>query len=620
MHIWKEPEYNLVNTEEKLNLLCAKLQNAIDSKIPIALDIESTGAVEESGLDPYHGWLLGISFAIGVDSGYYIPISHVNNNGLLPDQLPLDLIRDKLNQVISTGGLYLMHNGKFDIKFLWKAGFDLYPAIWDTMIALKLLNGDSRQPAALKKVIGQFVDFPPNKVAKTFEEAANGCAAEQDPIDFCTYAIDDTIFTYYLYMGLKPQIDEKHYKLFYEAEAPLIPILAQMELRGIKIDTSYYARVRGPLEKAKRKIENHFYRVYDVNISSPSQLAVLLPKHAPNFRFPKTPTGGIKTDVEALQKIMLLSDSKSELYKLAKHILTYRGIAKTITTYVDKYPTICHQVPTDNGTEYVLHTEFDQIKNSGRLSSSPNVQNITRDTSLISVRRGFVARPGYVFVEADWSGCELRILTLVSQEPRMLKAYLENPRKADLHQVTADAMEIDRQTAKTINFSIIYGATEYSISKTLNCSKEEALRYLELFFKTYPMIKKWKAAIENSLSAKGYSETYYGRRRYLSFNIYKTMRERWKYEGAVRELINHIIQGTSADLLKFSMVKIAKEFAKRELDAHLLTTTHDSIVVEAKKEIAEEVAKIMNDIMEVKLGEILLPVDISIKDSFAKEH
>ena len=235
MFLWKEPTYHLIQTEENLQNLATKLQSAIDNNEPIAIDTETTGVMKKSALDCYHGWLLGISIAFKTDEGYYIPITHTQNHKLRKGQLNLKTIVDVLEPILSSGGLYVAHNGKFDYKFLWQAGIHLYPRFWDILLALKIINGDSKQPAGLKKVINQFVDIP-HELVKSFSEAANDNAAEQEVTEFGIYAINDTIFTLFLYQALKPQIDKNYKKLFYEAEMPLIPILAQMELRGIQID------------------------------------------------------------------------------------------------------------------------------------------------------------------------------------------------------------------------------------------------------------------------------------------------------------------------------------------------------------------------------------------------
>jgi len=622
MYIWKDPNYHIISTLVQLRELKAVLQKTIDNNCPIVIDLETTGVISSSGLDEHHGWLLGVVFAVDKDDGYYVPLNHTKNGTRLTNQITLKQFKEEMGTMMSSGGVWVGHNIKFDYKFLWRAGIHLYPNLWDTMIAVKLLNGDARMKAGLKDIISKHIDIP-HRIIQTFSEASQGNASEVDPIEFVTYAANDGIFTYCLYEAFKPKIDDQYRKLFYEAEAPLIPILAQMELRGIRIDAQYYKNIRHPLEKCRDKIAGAFKKRYNINVASSIQLGSYMQKTFPSALLDKTAKNNIKTDVEALQTVMRRHKKHDPIYKFAKHVLFYRNINKALNTYIDKYPASCHQYYVNDKIEYILHTRFNQIMNSGRLSSSPNIQNITRDSASISVRRGFIAREGKRLVEADWMGMELRIVAIDSNEEKMSNAFKQNPLDADLHTLTAkgifakDKVTADeRHIGKTINFSILYGATEFSISKTLNCSKEKARQYLRLFYETYPGIKRWKNRIERKIREHGYTETFYGRRRYIPFDVYPNMQQRYRYDAAVRQLVNHIIQGTSADMLKLSMVAMTKEFAKQDMDAHLLSTTHDSVVVETS--VPEKVSEIMTNTMETTIDGILLPIDIVIKNSFAK--
>ncbi len=623
MLIWKDPTYHLVTTKDQLKKLAKILKHTIDINQPISIDVETTGAIPSSGLDSRHGWLLGLNFCVDKDEGYYIPVGHTKNGKLRKYQLSLEQVKEILTPILSSGGMYIAHNAKFDYKFLWRAGIPIFPNFWCTMIAAKLLNGDVRKRVALKLLIKKYVEMP-SSVIQSFEEASQGNAAETNPIDFCTYAVNDTIFAYYLYEVFKPKIDKQYYKLFYNGEAPLIPLLAQMEMRGIKIDKAYYKSIRKPLEDSANKIKKLFLDKHKLNISSPLQLGTRMDKLFPKFKFEKTKTGNTKTDVEALQKILRMTHVLEPAHVFAKQVLLFRGTNKALSTYIDKYPSICHDYYSNGHVESILHTQFDQIKNSGRMSSSPNIQNITRDNEIVSIRRGFVARNNMVFVEADWKGMELRLVAIDSKDARMIRAFTDSPRNADLHTITAQGIfkkqnidDDERHIGKTINFSILYGATEFSISKTLNCTRDKATEYLDLFYETYPGIAKWKQRISKKVRDYGFSETFYGRKRYMPFDVFPSMREQYRYHAAIRELTNHIIQGTSADLLKFAMVALSKEFAKQKLNAYLLTTTHDSIIVETTE--PEQVSDIMKKIMEVTISDILLPIDINVKPTFAKE-
>jgi len=623
MEIWKEPKYNLVTTRDQLDELKQVLQTAIKNNVPIAVDVETTGALPSSGLDIYHGWLLGLSFCVNTEEGYYIPFNHTVDGELRENQPDLKEFVKEFNPIMSSGGLWLGHNMKFDYKVLWKSGIQLYPQFWCTMTAVRLLNGDAKRRSGLKAIIGHYIEIP-HKIVQTFTEASGGNAAEVDPIDFCIYATNDTIFTYYLYEELKPKIDKQYKKLYYEAEAPLIPILAHMEMMGVRIDQQYYKNIRVPLEKCRDKIKKAYEDKYKISIGSPLQVGNHLKKIYPNTQLQLSPkTQSVVTDVEALHNIGRCYKKTDSLYKFVKHILFFRGINKALTTYIDKYPAVCHQNFTNGEVEYILHTVFDQIKNSGRMSSSPNIQNITRDNEVISVRRGFIARRGKKFIEADWKGMELRIVTIDSQEAKMLKAFKDDPLNADLHTLTAQSIfkktnvsSQERYIGKTINFSILYGATEWSISKTLNCTKEEAKKYLTLFFQTYPGIKKWKNRVEKQIKEYGFTETFYGRKRYLPFGVFPSMQAKFRYYAAIRELINHIIQGTSADLLKLAMVDMTNQFAEKGLDASLLSTTHDSVIVETSQ--PDEASEIILNCMETTIEGVALPVDLVVKNSFAK--
>ena len=622
MLVWKEPKYKIVTTTKELIELASKISESIKVDKPIALDVETTGCFGSSGLDYYHGWLLGMSFCLSKDLGYYIPFNHIDDqDNKVLGQLTISEVANILNPVLSTGGLYLGHNIKFDYKFLWQAGIKLYPRFWDTCTAIQVINGDTFKPRALKKIIKDWVSIP-SSIIRTFEDVANGDAAKVAPTEMVTYAVNDSIFTYYLYEALKPIIDSKYKKLFYEGELPLIPLLAHMEMRGIKLDSNYYQSLKQPLIDHREKIKKEIEDKYSINIASPSQVLATLKGAFSADDLPYTYT----TDEKSLKAIMTMNKKDSDLYKFVSGILDFRKSAKVLNTYIIKYVEVAEK-RYEHGkvSHHILHTDFDQIKNSGRMSSSPNVQNIPRDT-VVDVRKGFVARDGYKFIDADWSSAELRLVTIASKEPLMTQEYVKEPRKADLHTLTAkgifdkdEVTDDERHTGKTLNFSVLYGATEFAVSNLLKCSKEEAKEHIDRFYNYYSGISNWKNDVKNQIKNKGFTSTFYGRRRYLPKGVSPGMQERWKFESAVRMLTNHIIQGTCADILKFTMVKLGQKFAEEKLDAYLISTTHDSIVVEAHENCVQRAYDIMKGLMELKIDNILLPIDIDIKSSFSKK-
>jgi len=622
MFDWVKPEYKIVHTEKQLDHLCGLIKTAIGNNTPIAIDVETHGSTKSSGLNPYQGWLLGFSVAFDIHEGYYLPITHTKKGVVRKEQLPLQMIVNKLEPLVSKGGLYLNQNIKFDYKFLWNSGIHLYPVVWDTMIAAQMIHGDSRRSNRLKDLIPQYVNIPPD-VIMTFKEAAQGEAAEVDPVEFCVYAINDVIFDHYLYKTFKPIIDADYSKLFYEAEMPVLPLLAQMELKGIRIDADYYKKIGKPIIKCLKKIKDKFQEVHNVKISSPAQVGKLLESFKVQLQRNKK-TGNVITDVEALQVLKRNNDKGTPIHQISKHILEYRGLSKALDTYIKKYPNVAFEHYDKNGDVLrILHTNFKQLVNSGRQSSSPNVQNIPRDGELYSVRKGFVAREGYKIVEADWASAEYRLIAVASQDARMLKAYKDDPLGADFHRLSAQGLfnkenvtSAQRHKGKTFNFSTLYLGTAYTVSKTLDCSKDQAQGFIDNFFARFEGYAKWTEDVRQLVTVQKYTETFFGRKRYAPSNVSPDMYEWWLFESAVRALLNHIIQGTCADLLKFAMVGVAKEFARRSLDAYLLTTTHDSIVVETTE--VDEVSAIMKDTMETTIGGIFMPVDIMVKNDFSK--
>ncbi len=628
MEQWTEPTYNIIDTENRLTVLCKKINEAQNNRDIISIDVETTGPTDAAGLDRYHGWLLGISIAFNKNEGFYIPLMHTKKGVIRNHQLPLRLVREKLNECISERGTYLLHNAKFDYGFLFKSGIMINPNFWDTMLAIKIINGGLQKTAKLKEVIEHYVNIPYSKRITSFEEASGGNAAEEDPVEFCVYAIDDVIYPQYIYEELKPTIDKDFYKLFYEIEMPLIPVLTQMEMKGIRINKEYYDEIKVPLLKAKSKILSYYQNTYGINVASTDQVGKMLLENFKGLKLKRNKgTNNISTDEETLETIIKEHSSKERVHKEAKHILKFRSLNKAINTYVEKFPKVSEQQWVDGKCFYILHTNFNQIVATGRLSTSPNTQNLTRDDKgggIISIRKGFCARPGYWLVEADWASMELRLIAVYSQEPKMLELYLKDPLHADLHELTGQGMfekekltSYERFLAKKTNFLISYGGTEYRLAKELNIEKELAKEYIDRYNMAYPRVAEWKEEVKEEIKRNRYTETLYKRRRYLHESTYYGMNEWWKYEGGERELINHIIQGTCADCLKLVKNKVTKAFADKNMDAtYLINSTHDAVFVETTE--PEAAKEIVEREMTMTIKGLLFPVDLEVKKTFAK--
>ena len=634
MFAWKAPEYKIVYNLEQFEEVKSSIKQAILEDKPIFIDVETTGATPLSSLDCLYGWLLGVAVCISTEKGWYIPLNHTKDSIRLEEQITTAQFAFNLDPIVSKAGLYTNHNIKFDYKFLWRAGIHLYPRLWDTMNALKIINGDANnKKVALKEVIRDYLDIPYGLI-KSFTEASRGNAAEVNPDELGIYAINDVIFTMFVYRAIKPEIDEKFHKLFYEIETPLIPLLAQMEMRGIRIDVDYFKKAKTKGEKYTTQLKTFFEKHYGINIGSTQQVGKYFSKTFKDLDMKiKFKTNNIVTDKDELSRIFEAYRGHP-VSKMAKRILSYRTLTKEINTYMDKFPKISDYKYDNGKLTYIIHTNYNQIVNSGRMSSSPNVQNLPKNPS-VNIRRGFIPREGYKIIEADWSSAEMRLLAGIAQDPILIKMYKDNPVGADPHTLTAqwifskiqnrnisieEILEDNKNKSKpsmrfagkTVNFMVVYGTTEFGLSKKLKISKEDAILYLKEYLNLYTGVSRWVNNTKHFIKEHKYTDTLFGRRRYINPIYYPEMKQRYLYDGNVRGLINHIIQGTCADMLKYSLVEIAKRI--KDIDTYSLTTVHDSILLEAHN--PDEVIPIIKDVMEMEVKGIFMPVDIKVKRSF----
>ncbi len=624
MLLWKHPKYSIINTSEQLDNLCTDLKKRQEKNLILAVDVETSSPLNGiKALDCFQGWVVGISLAVSKYEGFYIPLRHTDIEGnILSGQLSVDTVVSKLNPILSKG-IWLGHNLKFDYKFLWKMGIYLSPRMWDTYIAKALLDGDSNKPKKLKSIITQYVNIPQD-IIQTFSDVSEDNGADKVPIEkMAIYAINDCIFCFYLYEVLKPVIDEENPFLFYEVESPLISILAQSELQGTRIDVKYFDLISKKLKKHKINYVNFFKQHYNLDIGSSRQLADYFYNNYKDLDiFTTTKKGNISVDAKVLKKLVKRNLPKDFL-KLIKRILKFRQIETTLTKYTEKIPKLTTVEINNNNIIHVLHTNFTQIINSGRLSSSPNIQNITKE-GIVDVRKGFIPHEYYTFTKADWSGAELRILAIISKDKNLIKLYTDNPYNLDLHRHTAqlifgkkDVSDSERRIAKTANFAIIYGITKHGLSNTLNCGVEEAQDIIDMIFKIYPGIKEYMDRSKKEVRNKRFTQTYFGRKRFLPENIYPEMEEKWLYESYERALVNHPIQGTCADLLKKSMVEVQKEISNQNLDAYIAANIHDELIIANKQ--PNELEKLLKKVMEVKIDSIIMPVEIAHANTFSKK-
>jgi len=407
--------------------------------------------------------------------------------------------------------------------------------------------------------------------------------------------------------------DEELEKVFYEIEIPLIPVLSSMERWGIKVDISYLNQLSKEWGERLLEIEEEIYKLAGTrfNINSPKQLSEIL------FEKLKLPVGKkgknyYSTSQETLQELL-------GLHPIIKKILDYREFYKLKSTYVDSIPNLI------NPKTKRLHTSFNPTGTStGRLSSSdPNLQNIPiRSEEGKKIRRAFIPEDGWYFISLDYSQIELRILACLSSEEKLISAFLEGK---DIHKRTASEIfglpeeEIDdnlRSKAKAVNFGIIYGITPKGLSATTGLSIEECEKFIKRYFEHYPKVYEYIERSLRNAREKGYVKTLFGRKRYIP-EINSANRQ--LRQLSERIAINSPIQGTSADIIKLSMIEIYKELERKNLRSKIVLQIHDELILEVPEDEIDFVGNMAKEKMENVISlEVPLKVEISIGKNWAE--
>lgn len=391
---------------------------------------------------------------------------------------------------------------------------------------------------------------------------------------------------------LRENLESEGLKMvFYEIEMPLLLVLLDMELAGIKIDLELMKKLSLEIMEQMREVEREIYKLAGVefNIASPKQLREVL---ADRLKLPlgKKKKTGLSTDAEVLESL-------APNYEIARKILEWRELSKSKGTYIDVLPKLVDR----NGR---VHTSFNQcVTATGRLSSSePNLQNIPiRGEWAKKIREAFVAEDNHLFVCADYSQIELRILAHISGDEALREAFLKGE---DVHALTASSVfgvplnevtEDLRRKGKTVNFGIVYGISEFGLAKELGITEEQARDYIEQYFQKFPKVREYIELTIEEATKNGYVRTLFGRKRPLPELLSSNKIRR---EFGKRAAINAPIQGTAADLIKLAMIRIHKKFKEKNLPAKILLQVHDELLIEARKDAIEEAKTIVKEEME----------------------
>ncbi len=562
-----------------------------------AVDLETTS------LDPVDAEIVGISLSTEEGSGLYIPLGHKDGRNLDKSEV-LKFLKGKLENgtILKVG-----QNLKYDISVLLKEGIEPRK-IFDTMIASYLLNPVKRKHG-LEDLALELLGYK----MMSYKEATSSLLENMDfshlpPEKAVFYACEDADIALRLKRELEKRLEEEGLiRLFYEVEMPLVPVLAKMELRGVKVDREKLIDLGKFLESQLERLEREIYEVAGevFNINSPRQLAKILFEKLKLKPVKRTKTG-YSTDVDVLETLSLE-------HPLPAKVLEYRQLSKLKSTYIDG---LLKQIHPKTGR---VHTSYVQTGTAtGRLSSkNPNLQNIPVRGELGKLlREAFVAEDGYLLVSADYSQIELRILAAMAGEPKLKEAF---ERGDDIHAATASFIfgvlkeQITpemRRKAKVVNFGIIYGMSPYGLSKELNIPVKEAEEYINRYFSEYPRVVRFIEDTVRKARERGFVETLFGRKRPIPelFSPKKDEKEQGR-----RIAINTPIQGTAADLIKMAMIKCQRFIDDRGLDAYMILQVHDELVFEVKKEVAESFAEDVKRIMENAAPEIDVPLKVDVK-------
>ena len=589
-----ERDYHTVSTDQALDKLITQLSAAKE----FAVDLETSSKVAVSTE------LVGISLSSAPGEAFYIPVGHQTLSQIV--QLPLSQVIAKLKPLLEdTKIAKIAQNGKFDMTVLAEYGIKLRNLAFDTMIAAYLLGEKALGLKALAfNKLGIEMTPITDLIGKGAKQTSMAMVGIEQAAD---YACADADITLRLKSKLEAELHQAElWQLFSEIEMPTVPVLVAMERNGVALDAELLRDMSHSLGKEMLRLEAEVYNSigYRFNLNSSQQLSRILYEELklPGSRKTK---GGYSTDASALERL-------KGTHPVIELVLQYRQLAKLKSTYTDALPALI------NPKTGRIHSSFNQTgTTTGRLSSSePNLQNIPIRGELGGrIRQAIIAEPGWYLLSADYSQIDLRALAHISQDPELIATFL---RDEDVHTITASRVfnvppnEVTadmRRVAKTVNFGVIYGMSDYGLEQATDLSRQEAAQFISAYFEKYPKVQDYIETTKAQARKQGYVQTVMGRRRYIP-EIKSINRQ--VSEAAERMAINMPVQGTSADIIKIASVNLHREMEKRGLRSKMILQVHDELVFEVPPEEIDIMKELVSEIMPSAL-KLSVPLKIDIK-------
>ena len=571
-------DYQLIDNEEGMR----RIIDYFATNEILSLDTETTST------SPIDAELVGLSFSVKEHEAFYVPVP--------ADRTEAQRVVEIFRPVYENASIMKVgQNLKYDLEVLRNYGIELKGQLWDTMIAHYLIQPELRHNMDYMAEI--YLDYQTIHIDELIGPKGKNQRSMRDltPQQVYEYAAEDADITLQLKNKLEPELKKFECEdLFYQIEMPLMPVLAEMEMNGVCLDTASLKETSEIFTRRMLELEQRIYELAgdSFNIASPKQVGdILFGKMKIMEKPKKTKTGQFVTSEEVLQTLR-------GKHEIVAAILDHRGLKKLLGTYVDALPKLI------NPRTGHIHTSFNQtVTATGRLSSSdPNLQNIpVRGEDGKEIRKAFIPEPGCLFFSADYSQIELRVMAHLSGDENMINVFREGK---DLHAATAaniykkDITEVsrdERSKSKRANFGIIYGITMFGLAERLEISRDEARQLIDGFFQTFPLVHDYMEQAKEQAREKGYVTTLLGRRRYLPDirSANGTVRG-----FAERNAINAPIQGTAADIIKVAMIHIYNRFKAEGIRSKMILQVHDELNFSVYPEEKEKVEKIVLEEMQ----------------------